>query len=137
MHPCASLLCSLLLALSPTVASKPADVIHAPIAVPSAASTTAELVRAAARQYGLGDVFFNTLQCESQGFQNIQSKVPNANGPGGYENSWGVAQIDLDYHPEVTRQEALNVEFSIRWAARAFAAGQAHLWACWAITGGR
>lgn len=52
-----------------------------------------------------------TIYCES-GYKNIQSNVVKK---GIRENSWGVSQIHLGYHPQVSLEQALDPEFSIKF----------------------
>lgn len=52
-----------------------------------------------------------TIYCES-GYKNIQSNVVKN---GIREDSWGVAQINLYYHPQVTKEQAMNEEFAVKW----------------------
>ena len=52
-----------------------------------------------------------TIYCES-GYKNIQSNVVKN---GVREDSWGVAQINLYYHPQVTKEQAMNEEFAVKW----------------------
>jgi len=68
-------------------------------------------------KYGVSPYqIIRTVECESK-FRNIQSQVRKH---GKQENSWGVAQIHLDSHPEVEVYQALDVEFSIEWTAKHF-----------------
>lgn len=53
-----------------------------------------------------------TLFCESAGFQNIQSRVMKN---GVQEPSYGIAQIHEPSHPTVTREQALDPEFAIKF----------------------
>ncbi len=53
-----------------------------------------------------------TLFCESVGFQNVQSFVVTN---GVREPSYGIAQIHEPSHPQVTREQALDPEFSIKF----------------------
>lgn len=89
-----------------------------------------DLARSAQLRHGLPDSFFETLRCES-GFRNRQSEIPDPRGPNGYEDSWGIAQIHLPDHPNVTRAQALDPAWAAEWAAEQFAAGNAHLWTCY------
>lgn len=98
---------------------------------PLSPSTVAILVRGAQEKYHLGNDFYETIKEESAGFQNIQSEIPNKHGPNGRENSWGIAQINLDSHPEITRFDALNVRFAVDWAARQFVNGNQREWTVW------
>lgn len=52
-----------------------------------------------------------TLGCES-GFYNIQSNIVKN---GIREDSWGIAQIHLPSHPNVTKEQALDPEFAIKF----------------------
>lgn len=70
-----------------------------------------------AKVYGVnGYQMERTIECESR-FQNIQS---TAYRNGVREDSWGIAQIHLPSHPEVSREEALDEMFAIEWMASHF-----------------
>jgi hypothetical protein len=64
----------------------------------------------------------DTLKCESK---------LNPAAVGDYGTSFGVAQIHLPAHPDITRAEALDPFFSINYAAREFAGGNASMWSCY------
>lgn len=82
-------------------------------------------------QYGVSrSVMHKVLLCES-GLQSIQSKIPNKNGPNGRENSWGIAQIHLPSHPGITRKQAMDPDFAIKWTAKQFALGNQRMWSCY------
>ena len=71
--------------------------------------------------YGISRVeLYETLRCES-GFN------PSAIGAAG---EIGIAQIYLKYHPGVTREDALDPDFAIRWTALQFANGNEQWWTC-------
>jgi len=53
-----------------------------------------------------------TIWCESQ-YWNIQSNIIDRRGL--REDSWGVAQINLYWNPSVTKEQALDPEFAIKW----------------------
>lgn len=55
-----------------------------------------------------------TIWCESRNW-NIQSKVMRG---GQREDSWGIGQIHLPSHTGITKEEALDVEFTIEWMAK-------------------
>lgn len=46
-------------------------------------------------------------------------------------DSIGIAQINLPSHPEISKLQALEPEFSIEFMAKEFKAGHARLWSCW------
>lgn len=103
------------------------------IIAPDSSSTIEALVRTTKATYGLTDDFYNTLKCESDGWQNVQSYIPHAAGPNGREDSWGVVQIHLPDHPEVTKEEALDPKWAVEWAAKQFAAGDAKIFSCYTL----
>lgn len=67
-----------------------------------------------AKEYGIsGYQMYRTIDCESK-FRNIQSQIIKH---GKQELSYGIAQIHLPSWPEVSKQEAMNPSFAIRWMA--------------------
>lgn len=68
---------------------------------------------------------YETLNCES-GFN------PDAVGLLGEQ---GIAQIYLKYHPDITKAEARDPNFGIRFAAKSFKDGNAAWWSCYKIRG--
>lgn len=102
--------------------------------LPLGSTTTQLLIVRAAARYGADAARLTaTLNCESEGFQDIQSQIPNKSGPNGQEDSWGVAQINLRAHPDVSIYQALDVRWSVNWAAEQFAAGNEREWSCYNI----
>lgn len=65
-----------------------------------------------------------TLFCES-------SLNPNAIGDEG--ESFGIAQIHLPSHPEITESQALNPSWAIDYMAQKFSEGEVTLWSCWRV----
>lgn len=61
------------------------------------------------------------IRCES-------SKNQNAVGDEG--RSFGLVQIFLPAHPEISQEEALNPEFAIRYLAREMKKGNISQWTC-------
>lgn len=76
------------------------------------------------------DRVYATIKCESK-FMARQSVILNKKGPNGYENSWGIAQIYLPAHPEISQEEAMNDEYAIGWMMREFSQGNARIWTCY------
>lgn len=68
------------------------------------------------------EAFIKTLECES-GFD------PTAIGDHG--KSFGIAQIFLPAHSEITRRQAQDGYFSISWAALQFSLNKQSMWSCW------
>lgn len=92
------------------------------------------LATSTAAKYHLNvEHFVKVINCESGASSTIQSTVPDIAGPNGRENSWGIAQINLDpkNHPEVTMEQALDPTWSLEWMAERWVDGHAHEWTCW------
>lgn len=58
---------------------------------------------------------------ESDYIPDKQSHYPDTSGPNGKEDSWGVFQIHLPDHPDVTRDQALDWKFNVEWAMKTMA----------------
>lgn len=85
-------------------------------------------------RYGLNyRHFYATLSCESDGFKDvaIQSRVPDAGSPNGYEQSYGLAQIYLPAHPDVTKTQAENPAFALDYAGKMFSDGNQRQFHCY------
>lgn len=93
-----------------------------------ATTTPEQFARAVDAEYGLAGRLYATLELESDGWKNGQSEVPNPDGPNGREDSWGVCQINLPSHHEITREQALDWRWCITWSAEEFKAGRASQW---------
>lgn len=88
-----------------------------------------DLISVYATKYGVdASQMLETVRCESVGFRNVQSGHIL---DGVREDSWGIAQINLYWNPEVTKEEALNPYFSMDFMARKFSQGKYHRWTCW------
>lgn len=75
-----------------------------------------------AEEYQLNDTSFTaTIECESHF---------NQNAIGDHGTSFGIAQIHLSAHPDVSRENALDGVWSIEWAAREFAKNP-RIWTCY------
>lgn len=97
-----------------------ADAI-APVAYST--STAEVIIEAYAAHYGIpARPLVDTLLCESDF---------NPDAVGDHGTSFGVAQIHLPAHPEITKEEALDPFFAIDYAASEFASGHASQWTCY------
>lgn len=74
---------------------------------------------------------YKTIECESSFDPDLQSAVIDQKGR--REPSYGLAQIDLDYHPEVTIKQAKDPDFALDYIASRFAKGQQNQWTCYTI----
>lgn len=64
---------------------------------------------------------YETIKCES-------AFDPKTVGPYG---ELGVAQIYLKYHPDVTKEQAVDPDFSVRWMAKSWSQGHKSWWVCY------
>lgn len=78
---------------------------------------------------GFNGQFYQTMRCESAGWQNIQSMVIQKDGM--REDSWGVVQIHIPSHPHITKEMALDVRWAVDWAAQEFKRGNEWKWTCY------
>lgn len=86
-------------------------------------TTASAIVEAYAAHYGIPSIpLVRTLICES----NLQDDAVGDMG-----TSYGIAQIHLPAHPEVSKKQALDPLWSIDWAAHQFSLGHAKLWSCY------
>lgn len=95
--------------------------------------TTPELILAFSRQYGVNSVTIDkVVSCETAGTYDplIQSYVVKN---GVREDSWGLAQIHLPSHPDITKEQAKDPEFAIEFMAKNFADGKQNMWSCYKI----
>ena len=72
------------------------------------------------------DYLVPLINCESE-FQNIQSNIVTN---GVREESYGIAQINLPSH-DVTKEQALDPYFSIRWTVKKIKKGEQGIWSCY------
>lgn len=101
-------------AMAGTISPLPYTVENAPL-----------IITAYAVHYGIpSQPLIDTLRCES-GF--------NSEAVGDHGTSFGVAQIHLPAHKDVTREESLNPFFAIDWAAYQFSLGNENMWSCYKI----
>lgn len=80
------------------------------------------------KENNLSGRMYNTLYRESAGWQNIQSKIPVEGGPNGREDSWGICQIHLPDHPNISKAQALDVRFCVAYTVKQFKEGNARQW---------
>ena len=74
--------------------------------------------------YGVSEsLMFKVIACES-------SHNKNAVNINKWEKSYGLVQINLPQHPEVSEEQARDIEFSIRFLAKGIKEGRARQWTC-------
>lgn len=75
--------------------------------------------------------FDAVISCESKWDTDVQSTAKNPDGS--QERSYGLVQINLDYNPTVTEEEATDPNFALDFMGKSWANGQAYHWTCWRI----
>jgi len=91
--------------------------------VPIKQPTVEELIGKYALQYNVSaSRMLATMKCESG---------LNEKAVGDHGNSYGIAQIFLKAHPEVTIAEAQDPAFASEFMAKEFSKGNARIWTCW------
>ena len=75
------------------------------------------------KKYGLDETFIKIAECES-------GLSPNVIGDGGL--SFGLWQIHLPSHPEVTKEQALDPEWATEWAVKKFLTNP-KIWTCYRL----
>lgn len=96
--------------------------------LPDRQYATAQLIDHYGEEYQLSDSdkleMYKTVECES-GFR----AVGRSSFPG--EKSYGIAQINLPAHSDVTRAQAEDPDFAIDFMAAHFAAHDQRIWTCY------
>lgn len=114
-NPLINVLLAFALLFAPTTA------VAAPLTY--SADTAEYIIYATAAYYAVdGDELYETLKCESK---------LRSNAVGDHGTSYGVAQIHLPAHSDISKAQALDPIWSIKWTANQFAKGNAHIWSCY------
>ena len=93
-----------------------------PIKAPQA--TTRSLIAYYSNMYSVSqETLYKTIKCES-GFNPTAHKLTKK------ENSWGLSQINLKAHPNITKAQAINKKFAIEYMAKNIAHHTDH-WSCY------
>lgn len=85
------------------------------------------------------EVMFNVMLCENRELDpRLQSRLRYSfSDPskgiyeGEREMSYGLSQIHLPSHPNVTIEQATDTEFSVEFMAKAFSKGKQSMWSCY------
>lgn len=97
--------------------------LEPPVKPKPAPKTTAMLIDEYATTYKVSAaVMHKVIKCES----NYNSK---AVGDGG--KSFGLVQIHLPSHPTITKAQAYNKEFAIKFLAQKLSTKQGRMWTCY------
>ena len=83
------------------------------------------------------ETLFRVIKCENQELNPTQqSRLKYKAGnrwekpAGSYEQSYGLAQIHLPDHPEVSYKQAIDPNFSIEFMAKNISQGHGEMWTC-------
>jgi hypothetical protein len=83
------------------------------------------------------ETLFRVIKCENQELNPTQqSRLKYKEGnrwkkpAGSYEQSYGLAQIHLPDHPEVSYSQAIDPSFSIDFMAKNISQGHGEMWTC-------
>ena len=117
-----ALLLGLLFSVNPSVLTVPVPPVEAaPLSIPQleaiATSSAAryDLSRKATRQ------MLKVIQCESGWDTTVVSST----------GDYGISQLNLSAHPEITKEEAFDPHFSLDWLAHEWSLGHQNLWVCY------
>lgn len=90
----------------------------------------AQLVTKYATEYGVSAYRMqSTLACEDNTFEfDRQSEIYNSKGR---EESYGVAQINLPSHKDISYSQAIDPDFAVRYMAQQFSQGRQSQWSCY------
>lgn len=66
------------------------------------------------------------VSCESSG-------NPYAHKLTKREDSWGLVQINLLAHPEITKEEAINPDFAVSYLASELSTNHGGMWSCYGV----
>lgn len=69
------------------------------------------------------EVMTKVIDCESD----FKSNAHNGVG----ENSWGLVQINLNAHPQISVQQATDPDFAIKFLAENLSQGRGRMWTCY------
>lgn len=105
-----------------------AEVIHAPegqILPQDVRSTINWTISRYAFVYGVDEqIIHQVVFCES-------SYNPNAQNITNKETSFGLSQINLKAHPTITKEQATDIDFAIRFMVKNISEGKGSMWTCY------
>jgi hypothetical protein len=101
--------------------------------------TVDELITLYSTKYDVShEKLFKTLKCENTYFDvDKQSELKYKSGnrwkkpAGSREESYGLAQIHLPDHPEISYQQAIDPDFAIEFLAKNLSQGKGRMWSCY------
>lgn len=105
--------------------------------------TPREIVSVKSKEYGVSEtIMVGIIDCESSWDTTLQSKhLYSFSDPrrsivkGERERSYGLVQIHLPDHPNVTLEQATDPEFAVDFLAKNIAQGRLGMWSCAELLG--
>jgi len=120
----------MMVAFDPAILTVP--VVHAQEVKVWTQEEVRELAVEQAKKYGLNTKrFLAVLACENN--FNATGQSEHITKSGEREDSWGSAQINLYWNPEVTQAQAEDPLYAISWMAERWSIGKHRLWSCFGI----
>jgi len=115
-----NILIGVLLALSHPLPAEAKEIV--PVPIPEE-RTVPELIKFYSSKYNVDEeVVTNVIKCESNFLEDAI---------GDYGTSYGLSQIHLPAHPDITKEQALDKEFAIEFMAKEMSQGNSWMWSCW------
>jgi hypothetical protein len=106
--------------LASTTVYAPPEALQAPTA---RVKTIDEVIHDSAMKYGVSESLMRqVISCES---------AFRSDAVGDHGQSFGLVQIHLPSHPTITKEQALDPEFSSEFLAENLAGGHGSLWTCY------
>jgi hypothetical protein len=102
----------------------------AEIEPPKPPKTVSELVLQYSKQYGVSSTtMWTVMKCENKELDpTLQSRIITN---GKRELSFGLVQIHVPSHPDITLKQATDAEFSIKYLAQQLKKGNGKQWTCY------
>lgn len=89
-----------------------------------------KLVDKYGKQYNVStSTMLAVMKCENRDFDPTLQSYHVKNGV--REDSWGLSQIHLPSHPNVSLEQATDPEFSVEFLAKHLSQGQGKMWTCY------
>lgn len=91
-----------------------------------------------AKQYNVSaDTMIGVIKCESSFIVDVQSRATYKSGnkwgfpEGTREKSFGLSQIHLPDHTEISYEQAIDPDFAIEFLAKQLSVGNGKMWTCY------
>ena len=96
---------------------------EAPKLPPEAPFNLSAAIARVSLEYGVeGKLLTRVIRCESQG---------NPKAIGDHGTSYGLVQIHMPAHPEITKEQAFDPEFAVDYLAKEISYGNGKIWSCY------